>query len=379
MAFISSGFRLLPYAGILPLPFSIAPASSSSLSLATSGSPKLRTFMLFPAGVSPLPSGPWHVAHFCLYSAALLSSALAGAQSMTATARAHTPGITFELQSFRIVRPPLEESKDAVVAAPTLLLERVSDRKCHEITSEISGRKDVLHCPGGRVLMVTVIIPIRFPRPVLRKLVIEASIGMQPFRVQRPCDLIRDERLRIETQLRPIRAGQVCAQPRCQMTVRCYREIEITVVRFIRIRGELLHQPRDIRTCLNAWSRLASSYANVTDQDLREDVVIVISNFYSVLFVRLNQRRNPIGTVVLQVVDLKYIVPAFPDRDAPIQIQPVRGFIFGADPVFLRLPRADSREGVIRAHYLGVKADAKVARWASPEPEERSMLVNRNF
>src|SRR5262249_5416881 len=74
---ISSGFKLLPYAGILFLPLSITSFNSASLLPATFVSEKPNTPMFLPAGESPLPDAPWHTAHFALYSDALLSSPLA--------------------------------------------------------------------------------------------------------------------------------------------------------------------------------------------------------------------------------------------------------------------------------------------------------------
>jgi hypothetical protein len=74
---------LLPYAGILPLPLLIASLKSSSLIFFTSSEAKSFTFIALPVAVSPLPSTPWHAALFCLYSAALFSSAFAGAQNIT--------------------------------------------------------------------------------------------------------------------------------------------------------------------------------------------------------------------------------------------------------------------------------------------------------
>lgn len=68
----------------------------------------------------------------------------------------------------------------------SLSLERVSYRKGDQIASEISGRKDVLHCPVARVLMVTVVIPKGSPRPIFREPVIQPAEGMEPFRIERP-------------------------------------------------------------------------------------------------------------------------------------------------------------------------------------------------
>src|SRR6266581_829308 len=171
MAFISSGFRLLPYAGILPLPFSIALERSSSLIFATSGSAKLRTFIALPVAVSPLPSTPWHASHFFLYIAVLFSSAFADVQNMTATAKAQIPTMTFRIGSFCmkcfLLRRIRETNGDH-----TLSLKRVSYRKRDKIAPEISRRKDVLHCAGSRVFMVAVVIPECPSGKAFRELVI---------------------------------------------------------------------------------------------------------------------------------------------------------------------------------------------------------------
>src|SRR5208282_3929557 len=52
--------------GILFLPFVTTSVSWASVSLCTSGEAKSRTFVAFPAGVFPLPSAAWHIAHLAL-------------------------------------------------------------------------------------------------------------------------------------------------------------------------------------------------------------------------------------------------------------------------------------------------------------------------
>src|SRR6202008_3249322 len=61
------------------------------------------------------------------------------------------------------------------------------------------------------------------------------------------------------------------------------------------------------------------------------------------------------------------------------QIRPVGGLVFDPHAVFLRLPRADPREGVVRAHELGVKADSKRARRLRPKAEQTGVLVDQNL
>src|SRR5580765_2869832 len=58
------------YAGILPLPSSMIFFSSASVCFCTSAELKSRSLRLLPMEVSPLPSAPWHMAHFDLKSAA---------------------------------------------------------------------------------------------------------------------------------------------------------------------------------------------------------------------------------------------------------------------------------------------------------------------
>src|SRR5262249_50488410 len=100
------------------------PARSSSLALTTSASEKLRTLVLLPAGVSPFPSAPWHVAHFALYVAALLSSALVLAKSRAGTAAIIARQIIFDIDLVFIVQfPPKLESR---VLQNAYLRERVT-------------------------------------------------------------------------------------------------------------------------------------------------------------------------------------------------------------------------------------------------------------
>src|SRR5215831_2554111 len=91
-------------AGILPLPVLIAAVKSASLIFWTSSEAKSFTFIIFPVAVSPLPSGPWHIAHFALYVASAAASAFAGAlrnaMVASATATAMIPAI--QLVVFRI-------------------------------------------------------------------------------------------------------------------------------------------------------------------------------------------------------------------------------------------------------------------------------------
>src|SRR6266581_431854 len=264
MAFISSGFRLLPYAGILPLPFSIAPASSSSLIFATSGSAKLRTFIALPVGVSPFPSTPWHAAHFCLYSAALFSSAFVGAQNIVATKSKPIPRMSLVDQFLCIKCLPPDGIRNTN-GGDRASLESVSHRKRDEIAPEISRRENVLHCAGGGVFVVAVIIPQRLPGPVPRKLIIEAAKRMQPFRIERAGHLIGNQRLGIEAQLGAFGSGQVGTKVGGEMPERRDGEIEVAVVGFVCVGGELLHQASNVGTRLDAGTRLPRGHADVTD------------------------------------------------------------------------------------------------------------------
>src|SRR6478735_2238988 len=56
--------------GMLPLPSVTAWASSASDLLWTAADRRSATCRLFPTGVLPLPSCPWQVAHFVLYTSA---------------------------------------------------------------------------------------------------------------------------------------------------------------------------------------------------------------------------------------------------------------------------------------------------------------------
>ena len=66
IAAMSGSESCLPYGGIFPLPPEMTFVSSRSVCFWTASERRSRTFRLYPRGVPPLPSGPWHVAHFAL-------------------------------------------------------------------------------------------------------------------------------------------------------------------------------------------------------------------------------------------------------------------------------------------------------------------------
>jgi hypothetical protein len=83
----------------------MAADKSASLIFCTSSELKSFTPMVFPVAVAPLPSGPWHIAHFALYVAsAAAASAFAGAlkKAMVASATATAMIPAIQLVVFRM-------------------------------------------------------------------------------------------------------------------------------------------------------------------------------------------------------------------------------------------------------------------------------------
>ena len=161
--------------------------------------------------------------------------------------------------------------------------------------------------------MVAVIIPEKLSGPLLREPVVKPSVRMEPFGIERASHLIRDKLLRIKTQLRAAGAGKVGAQMQGEPVNRRKRNVKKTVAGFVRIGRKLLDQPWDVRACLNARAVLTGSDADIADQDLREDIVVVVSNFHSKLSIGLKNRRHAEAAIVLQVRLLELIVTAFPN------------------------------------------------------------------
>src|SRR5271157_2913329 len=82
---ISSGFNLSAYFGILFLPFVMASVRSASDIFCTSAVVKSWAPIFFPIA-EPVPSGPWHMAHFDLKRSALCACADRGRLRTTANA-----------------------------------------------------------------------------------------------------------------------------------------------------------------------------------------------------------------------------------------------------------------------------------------------------
>src|SRR5580693_5127567 len=147
-------------------------------------------------------------------------------------------------------------------------------------------------------------------------------------------------------------------------------KVKKTVAGFVRIGGELLNQPGHIRTSLNARPVLSGSHTDVADQHLRENVVVVVSNFQSDLFIGLDHRRETVSAIVLQVSLLELIVPALPNQNVAVQVEPARQVVFCAQAVFLRLLGADAREGSVGAEKLRVKTDLPLLVGPRPKTEQ---------
>src|SRR5580704_17228934 len=126
-------------------------------------------------------------------------------------------------------------------------------------------------------------------------------------------------------------------------------KVKKTVAGFVRIGGELLNQPGHIRTSLNARPVLSGSRTDVSDQHWRENVVVVVPNFQSDLFVGLDHQRETVSAIVLQIGLLELIVTAFPDQNVAVQVEPASQVVFCAHAVFLRLLGADARKSTIGA------------------------------
>src|SRR5579862_4536648 len=98
------------------LPLVMASVRSASLIFCTSSDAKSFAFLDFPVGVWPLPSAPWHIAHFDLYVASAAAvSAFAGAPSteIAATSAPAAISATASLLRFRMFFS-LVESQRAV-------------------------------------------------------------------------------------------------------------------------------------------------------------------------------------------------------------------------------------------------------------------------
>src|SRR5208337_2473212 len=102
-------------------------------------------------------------------------------------------------------------SNDKSSPIPVERLERIPQGKGDEIGTEVSRRIDILHCAGRGVLVVTVVVPTSFPGPGFREVVVDAAIGMQPFRIQRPGNRPRDQCLWIQPKLTSTGSRQVGA------------------------------------------------------------------------------------------------------------------------------------------------------------------------
>src|SRR5215472_8553234 len=103
---------------------------------------------------------------------------------------------------------------------------------------EIPGCKHVLsECCG--VLMVPVIAPVSLACPVLRKNVVQATVWTEVFGIERG-----RRRVGIEQYGAAARAGQICAQARCQPVPGFPHGIETAVMRLVGISGKLLHEYR---------------------------------------------------------------------------------------------------------------------------------------
>src|SRR6266436_4511858 len=89
----------------------------------------------------------------------------------------------------------------------------------------------------------------------------------------------------------PARFCYVRSQVRRQPRERREPQIKISIVRIVGVRGELLDQPRDIRadSYARSWDAFAadSNAADVADQHLRKDVVVVVADIQAKFFVRL--------------------------------------------------------------------------------------------
>src|SRR6266850_853180 len=151
MALISSGFMLLPYAGILPLPLLIASLKSSSLIFFTSSEAKSFTFRALPVAVSPLPSTPWHAAHLALYSFSLASSAREAMVTPRSAARTEAPITTPGLI-------PLFDIISSILFPPNLLpLTRVASKRVAQCQRGPKHEKD--HQFFLRCRLQTVLLP----------------------------------------------------------------------------------------------------------------------------------------------------------------------------------------------------------------------------
>ena len=168
--------------------------------------------------------------------------------------------------------------------------------------------------------MVAVIIPERFAGPLLRELVFKSSIRMEPLGVERASYLIGNQRLGIETQLGTAGTGEVGSQMHGKPVNRPEANIEKAIAGFVRIGRKLLNQAWYIRARLNARAVLTGRDVDLADQDLREDVVVVVSDFHSDLVIGLENCRDGVSAIVLQVPLLELVVTAFPNQYVAVQV-----------------------------------------------------------
>ena len=66
-------------------------------------------------------------------------------------------------------------------------------------------------------------------------------------------------------------------------------------------------------------------------------------------------------------------------RTEPSTLIQVRGLVLASHAIFLRLPRADSREAVVRAHQLRVEADSPVGDGPGPNTEYSGVFIDQSF
>src|SRR5207244_9697908 len=94
---------------------------------------------------------------------------------------------------------------------------------------------------------------------------------------------------------------------------------------------------------------------------------------------RLQRCRETIETIVLKVVNLRYVVAGFPDGDGSAQIQPGGRLVCRTNTIFLRLSRTNAGERVVRAHQFGIEANPPGRQRLDPKSEDDWILNNEQF
>src|SRR5437773_3853028 len=94
---------------------------------------------------------------------------------------------------------------------------------------------------------------------------------------------------------------------------------------------------------------------------------------------RLQRCRETIETIVLKVVNLRYVVAGFPDGDGSAQIQPGGRLVCRTKTILLRLARTNAGERVVRTHQFGIETNLPSRQRFGPNAEDPGVFANESF